>query len=102
MAIMKHLLEMIKQAVKGFFDRMNAWSAAEDARNRAVKDLADVTSRRYAKDIRFLAEQLEPYGYDPTLVIELACLKVECGHSPLEVKGELLMKLDACELGKRA
>ncbi len=98
---MKRLFEMVKKAFNDLLDRMMAWAATTDRQNRAVSDLADVTSKRYARDALLLAEQLEPFGYDPILLVEVAYLKVCCGHSPEFVMDDMQKTLIACERSKR-
>jgi hypothetical protein len=98
---MKHLFEMIRKAFSDLLDRMTAWATTTDRQNCAVSDLADVTSKRYARNILLLAENLEPFGYDPILLVEVAYLKICCGYSPEYVMDDMQNTLCACERSKR-
>ena len=97
---MKLLIEMIKEAIEYHLDRMNAWVARVNAREKAYNDLIVIVGRKDAKEIRFLAEYLERSGYDPTLLIERACEKLLSGHPLWEIKADLLLVSDNSERGE--
>lgn len=94
---MKHLWEMIRQSVEDLIDRMNRWAAGIAALEEAETRLAAVTWPHYAKDVRFLAEQLKRYGIPPVEVVNAVTDDVVKGFPPDELLKFLLDELDAYE-----
>ena len=88
---------MIRAAIDGLcakLDRLTKWAADQNAREKATKALAKATNRKYAREIRFLAEELAMYGADAAALIRDARARCILGHSPDDVMGDMLVLLD--------
>lgn len=91
------MFKTLKETAKYHLDRVIAWSSKAKAREQAYKDLAAIVGRKEAKEIRLLAEYLEPQGYNPTLLLETACLKAYSGHPMWNIKADLILVTDERE-----
>ena len=88
---------LIRAAIDGLCAKLDRFTKrVEDmnAREKATRELAKATSRHYAREIRFLAEELEMYGADATALIRDARARCILGHSPDDVMGDMLVLLD--------
>lgn len=91
---MKNLIRAAIDGLCAKLDRFTKWAGDMNAREKATKELAKATDRRYAREIRFLAEELAMYGADATALIRDARTRCILGHAPGDVMGDMLALLD--------